>query len=88
MNKSAMAPHHSIEPTADEGRGARPRAGGGAGPEPKFAAIGIDLKVRFYALDGGLGTVEVTDPFDRPLADGAARFARESPQILKALQRR
>jgi membrane-anchored protein YejM (alkaline phosphatase superfamily) len=53
------------------------------GWEPKFAAIGKDLKVSFSGIDAGFGGVTITDPFDRPLPDGEARFSREAPRILK-----
>ena len=59
----------------------------GIGWEPRFAAIGRDLKVTFYGLDAGLGGVNVTDPFDRPLPDGRARLAAEAPHILRAFAR-
>jgi membrane-anchored protein YejM (alkaline phosphatase superfamily) len=54
------------------------------GWEPTYAGIGKDVKVRFAALDA-FGRVQITDPFDRPLPDGAARFARAAPAILKML---
>lgn len=53
------------------------------GWEPKFAAIGHDLKVAFNGMDVGLGGVTITDPFDRPLPDGQARFAAALPRILR-----
>jgi len=53
------------------------------GWEPRFAAIGKDLKVAFYGMDAGLGGVTITDPFDRPLADGEARFSAAAPRILR-----
>jgi len=57
------------------------------GWEPRFAAIGRDLKVTFYGLDAGFGGVTVTDPLDRPLPDGEARFAAEASHILRAFAR-
>ncbi|HET7755469.1 MAG TPA: sulfatase-like hydrolase/transferase [Anaeromyxobacteraceae bacterium] len=54
------------------------------GWEPTYAGIGKDVKVRFAALDA-FGRVQITDTFDRPLPDGAARFARAAPAILKML---
>jgi hypothetical protein len=53
------------------------------GWEPRHAVIGKDLKVRMYA---GLGAAQITDPDDRPLADGPARMARSAGKILKALR--
>jgi uncharacterized protein len=53
------------------------------GWEPRYAAIGIDLKVRMFA---GLGSMDVTDPDDRPLPDGAARVAAHAGAILRALR--
>jgi uncharacterized protein len=53
------------------------------GWEPRHAVIGKDLKVRMYA---GLGAAQITDPDDRPLADGPARLARSAGKILKALR--
>jgi hypothetical protein len=53
------------------------------GWEPKFAAIGKDLKVSFNSMDGGMGGVTLTDPFDRPLADGEAKFTAAAPRILR-----
>jgi hypothetical protein len=53
------------------------------GWEPRYAVIGKDLKVMMYA---GLGTADVTDPFDRPLPDGPARMAAQAGRILKALR--
>ncbi len=53
------------------------------GWEPRFAAIGEDLKVTFYGMDAGMGGVTITDPFDRPLPDGARRFSIEAPRILR-----
>lgn len=57
------------------------------GWEPRFAAVGPDLKVSFYGMDAGLGGVLVTDPDDRPLPDGEARFAGAVPRILQLFQR-
>jgi membrane-anchored protein YejM (alkaline phosphatase superfamily) len=54
------------------------------GWEPTYAGIGKDVKVRFAALDA-FGRVQVTDPLDRPLPDGAAKFARAAPAILRML---
>ncbi len=53
------------------------------GWEPYYAAIGADLKVTMYA---GLGTVQITDPDDRPLPDGTARMAASAGRILRALR--
>jgi hypothetical protein len=53
------------------------------GWEPRYAAIGADLKVTMYA---GLGTAQITDPDDRPLPDGPARMAASAGRILKALR--
>ena len=53
------------------------------GWEPRYAAIGKDLKVSFYGMDAGLGGVTITDPFDRPLPDGEARFSAAAPRILR-----
>jgi membrane-anchored protein YejM (alkaline phosphatase superfamily) len=53
------------------------------GWEPRFAAIGRDLKVTFSGMDAGFGGVTITDPFDQPLPDGEARFAAAAPRILK-----
>jgi len=53
------------------------------GWEPRYAAIGEDLKVRMTA---GLPAVDVTDPDDRPLPDGAARAAARSAALLRALR--
>lgn len=57
------------------------------GWEPRFAAIGKDLKVSFYGMDAGFGGVTISDPFDRPLPDGEARFAAEAPRILQVFGR-
>lgn len=57
------------------------------GWEPRYAAIGKDLKVSFYGMDAGLGGVTITDPFDRPLPDGDARFSAAAPRILKLFGR-
>ncbi|MBI1723276.1 MAG: sulfatase-like hydrolase/transferase [Gemmatimonadetes bacterium] len=56
------------------------------GWEPRFAVIGSDLKIAFNGLDAGLGKVLVTDPCDRPLADGQARFSAEAVNILRAFR--
>jgi membrane-anchored protein YejM (alkaline phosphatase superfamily) len=53
------------------------------GWEPLYAVIGKDLKVTMYA---GLGTANITDPFDQPLPDGPARMARSAGKILRALR--
>jgi membrane-anchored protein YejM (alkaline phosphatase superfamily) len=55
------------------------------GWEPKYAAIGKELKVSFNGMDGGLGGVTLTDPFDRPLPDAEAKFSEAAPRILKLL---
>jgi membrane-anchored protein YejM (alkaline phosphatase superfamily) len=57
------------------------------GWEPKFAAIGKDLKVSFSGMDAGFGGVTLTDPFDRPIPDGEARFTAAAPRILKLFGR-
>jgi membrane-anchored protein YejM (alkaline phosphatase superfamily) len=57
------------------------------GWEPKFAAIGKELKVSFNGMDGGLGGVTLTDPFDRPLPDAEAKFSAAAPRILKLFGR-
>ena len=59
----------------------------GIGWEPRFAAIGADLKVSFSSLDAGFGGVTITDPQDRPLPGGEARFAAEAGSILRAFVR-
>ena len=51
--------------------------------EPYYAVIGKDLKVTMYA---GLGTAEITDPEDQPIADGPAKMAASAGRILKALR--
>ena len=53
------------------------------GWEPRYAAIGKDLKVMMYA---GLGTADITDPLDRPIPDGPERMARSAGRILRALR--
>ncbi len=53
------------------------------GWEPQYAVIGKDLKITMYA---GLGTAAITDPSDRPLADGPARMARSAGRIMRALR--
>jgi hypothetical protein len=55
------------------------------GWEPRYAAIGADTKVVFSPLDVSIGRVRVTDPDDRPVPDGEARFARVAPAILRML---
>jgi hypothetical protein len=57
------------------------------GWEPRWCAVGADLKATFFGLDAGLGGVTVTDPQDRPLPDGDARFAARAPDILRAFVR-
>lgn len=57
------------------------------GWEPRYAAIGKDLKVSFYGMDAGMGGVTLTDPFDRPLPDAEARFATDAPRILRVFGR-
>lgn len=54
------------------------------GWEPHYAVIGKHLKVTMYA---GVGGARITDPEDRDLPDGAARFAADAGKILKALGR-
>lgn len=56
------------------------------GWEPRYAIVGKDLKVRFYSMDAGFGSARVTDPFDKPLEDGEARFAKEGSKILRRLR--
>jgi len=58
------------------------------GWEPRYAAVGRDLKVSFHGLDGGFGGALVTDEHDRPLADGEKRPAAEAPAVLRAFGRR
>lgn len=53
------------------------------GWEPRYAAIGRDLKVKMYA---GLAGADITDPEDRPIPDGATRMAASAGKILKALR--
>jgi membrane-anchored protein YejM (alkaline phosphatase superfamily) len=53
------------------------------GWEPRYAAIGTNLKVGMYA---GLGSMHVTDPDDQPLPDGSARLAEEAGAILRAMR--
>jgi hypothetical protein len=57
------------------------------GWEPRYCAVGADLKATFFGLDAGLGGVTVTDPQDRPLPDGDARFAARAPDIIRAFVR-
>jgi membrane-anchored protein YejM (alkaline phosphatase superfamily) len=57
------------------------------GWEPRYAAIGWDTKVLFSPLDVSFRRVELTDPFDRPVPDASARFARAAPAILRMLGR-
>ena len=56
------------------------------GWEPRYAVIGRNLKATFFAFDAAMGGVTVTDPFDRPLADGDARFSAEAGRILRAFR--
>jgi len=56
------------------------------GWEPRYAVIGRDLKATFFAFDAGLGGITVTDPSDRPLADGDARLAADAAHILRAFR--
>jgi membrane-anchored protein YejM (alkaline phosphatase superfamily) len=56
------------------------------GWEPRLALVGRDLKVRFFGQDLGFGGLTVTDPWDRELPDGEARFAAEYPKILRSLR--
>jgi uncharacterized protein len=56
------------------------------GWEPKFGAVGRDLKVTFHGMDAGFGGVQITDPQDRPLADGPARFHEALPRIVQLFQ--
>jgi len=53
------------------------------GWEPRYAVLGLELKVEIY---GGIGTARVTDLDDRPLPDGSARLARNAGRILRALR--
>jgi membrane-anchored protein YejM (alkaline phosphatase superfamily) len=57
------------------------------GWEPRFAAIGKDLKVSFFGMDAGFGGVSITDPDDRPLPDGEERFAARAGSILRLFGR-
>lgn len=57
------------------------------GWEPRLALVGRDLKVRFFGQDMGFGGISITDPLDRPLPDGEARFAAEYPNLLQSLKR-
>jgi membrane-anchored protein YejM (alkaline phosphatase superfamily) len=57
------------------------------GWEPRYAAVSRDLKVAFNAMDAGLGGVSVTDTWDRPLADGDARFHQALPRIVQLFAR-
>src|SRR5262249_4150266 len=56
------------------------------GWEPRYAVIGHDLKATFSAFDAATGGVSITDPWDRPLADGDARFGAEAGRILRAFR--
>jgi membrane-anchored protein YejM (alkaline phosphatase superfamily) len=53
------------------------------GWEPQYAVICKDLKIVMYA---GLGTASITDPEDRPLADGPLRMAKNAGRIMRALR--
>jgi membrane-anchored protein YejM (alkaline phosphatase superfamily) len=53
------------------------------GWEPRYAAVGDDMKVTVYA---GLAGASVTDLDDRPLPDGDARLAANAGRILRALR--
>ncbi len=57
------------------------------GWEPRYCVVGRDLKATFFGLDAGFGGVAVTDPADRPLPDGDARFAARAADILRAFSR-
>jgi len=57
------------------------------GWEPRYAAIGKDLKVSFYGMDAGMGGVTLTDPFDQPIPDAEARFTAAAPRILRLFGR-
>jgi len=39
--------------------------------------------IHYHGMDAGLGGVTITDPFDRPLPDGEARFSAAAPRILR-----
>jgi len=52
----------------------------------KFALVGKDLKISFMEGQTSPRGVRVTDPFDRPLPDGEARFAAEAPRMLRRLR--
>jgi uncharacterized protein len=56
------------------------------GWEPRHAVIGRDLKATFFAFDAAIGGVTITDPFDRPLADGGAQFGAKAGRILRAFR--
>lgn len=56
------------------------------GWEPRFAIVGKELKVRFFSMDAGMGSIQLTDPFDQPLPDAQARFAKEGRQMLRRLR--
>ncbi|HEY0838960.1 MAG TPA: sulfatase-like hydrolase/transferase, partial [Vulgatibacter sp.] len=52
----------------------------------KFALVGREMKVTFHEGGASPKGVRVTDPFDRPLPDGEARFAAEAPRLLRRLR--
>lgn len=56
------------------------------GWEPRFAVIGKELKVRFYSLDAGFGSVQLTDHEDRPLPDAKTRFGSDAMKLLQRLR--
>ncbi len=56
------------------------------GWEPRYAVIGSSLKATFSAFDAAVGGAVVTDPFDRPLADGDSRFSAEAARVLRAFR--
>jgi membrane-anchored protein YejM (alkaline phosphatase superfamily) len=55
---------------------------------PKFAVIGSRLKATFATSRDGLNSLRITDPWDRPLPDGNARFAVDAPRIVRAIATR
>lgn len=57
------------------------------GWEPRMALIGQDLKIRFFGQDAGFGSLNITDPKDRPIDDAEARFRREYRDVLRSLER-
>ncbi len=54
------------------------------GWKPRYAVIGSRLKATFATSDAGLGSLSITDPWDRPLPDARAHFASEAANILRA----